>query len=73
MSRAPESFWGARREELSDVLPVVELVCGRMVSRWWAIRDLSARMRKTENSSRTAIWVTRVAAMACGKWSVGVG
>ena len=37
---------------------------GQTVSRWCAMRDLSDMRRKTENSSRTAIWVTRVAAIA---------
>lgn len=63
MSRAPDSFWGARWVE-DEALLAVDVVWGRTVSRWCAMRDLSARRRKRENSSSTASWVTRVAAMA---------
>ena len=50
------AFWGVGPET------------GQTVSRWYAIRALSAMRRKRENSSRTAIWVTRWADMACEGW-----
>ena len=65
MSRAPESFCGARWVEEEVVLFAVALVgWARTLSRWWAIRVLSVRITNRENSERTEICVTRVAAMA---------
>ena len=63
-SRAPDSFWGARREE--DSLRAAPGVpdTGHTVSRWYAMSDLSAMRTMRLNSSRTAICVTRLAAMA---------
>ena len=65
MSRAPESFCGARWVEEEVVLFAEALVgWARTVSRWWAMRVLSLRITKRENSDRTEICVTRLAAMA---------
>lgn len=62
MSRAPESFWGARRDEsLVGATPPT----GHTASRWYAISALSEMSSIRLNCSRTAICVTRGTCIAC--------